>query len=91
MVIQVKIYNDIWKEDKDGRLTKVIKRNVLTSCEIDTENITFLSEVLNSKGNVDKKKCKVILRGSGEPLIINHSYQSISELRKPVKVKGFKR
>ncbi len=91
MVIQVKTYNDVWKEDKEGRLTKVVKRNVITECEIDTENITFLSEVVNSRGNIDKKKCKIILRGSNEPLIINHSYQQISKLRRPIEVKGFKR
>ncbi len=90
MIVELKMSNDIWSEDKHGK-EKLIKKGVVTSCEIDTDLITFCCEVLNGKGNVIKNRCKIIMRGSDQPLVVNHSYRYISDLRKVKPIKGFRK
>jgi hypothetical protein len=91
MIVQLKTSNDVWSEDKEGRLDRLIKKGVIVLCEIETDHITYVSEVINSRGNISKNKCKIIIRGSEVPIIVNHSYQYISKLRQTQIIKGFRR
>ena len=92
MLVELKIPIDLYSEDKEGK-EKLVKRNVITRQYIDTEEIRNPQEVFNTKGNVIKNRCKILLLNVGQ-VLINHSYESIKSLKEETsikipKVKGF--
>lgn len=80
MEIILKIKDNLYKESEDGKIRKLIKKNVITNLNVDTNDILTISDCLNNKGNVIKNYCRIHLREVG-PVIVNHSREQISKLK----------
>lgn len=91
--VTLNVINDLYSEpDKNGK-DKLIKRNIKTRMNIDIDMFEMPIEIINSKGNVVKNKCRIYVRDVG-PMTIAHTWDEIMELKKDIRdhrtiVKGF--
>ena len=69
-----------YQEAEDGKTRKLIKRNVLTNLNIDTNDIISISDVLNNKGSILKNYCRIHIKEI-DPVIVNHSREYISNIK----------
>lgn len=75
--------------DKAGRM-KTIKKNILTRISVNSVNIKNHFEIYDVKGKVINKECRILL-DTGQELIVSHSFDSITNLIKPLEIKGFRK
>lgn len=70
---------------------KLIKKNIIIKHYIDTDDMRTPQEIFNSRGNIQKKRCKVFIKDIG-PVIVEHSYNEIKSLieDKRIVIKGFR-
>ena len=92
MIVELKLKTDIYSQEEKPR---IIKRGVVSRISLDTEDIKYPSEVINTRGNVLKNEVKINVRDIG-PMIVNHSYAYIQKLLKSaepkrITVKGFRK
>lgn len=80
MEVILKIRDNLYQESEDGKTRKLIKRNVLTNLNIDTNDIISISDVLNNKGSILKNYCRIHIKEIG-PVIVNHSREYISNIK----------
>lgn len=92
MIKEFQKIEDIYSQpDKSGQ-QKLIKKNLISSIVLDTNNIQ-LQEFINNKGKIIKNKCTV--KYGNDYYILNHSYKEVkelvfkSELQNPIVVTGF--
>lgn len=78
----------IIKEDFKDPKGKIIKKNISLRTDLNVDAIIDFNEVYNSKGNIIKNKCAVIL-ADNRTLIVSHSFDYIQKLTSKMKVKGF--
>lgn len=64
--------------DKKGK-QKVLKRGIIRRWVFNTEHLSMPSQVINAKGNIDKRSCQVHIQELGF-VIVNHSYEYIKSL-----------
>lgn len=76
--IELKIVSDIISDDEDGS-QKVVKRNIISRCIINLEDITGIAEIITAKGKTYKSITRVQHRDIG-PLVIRGNYDKIKEL-----------
>lgn len=92
MIVELKLKTDIYTP---GENPKLVKRGVVSRMLVDTEDISYPTEVINSRGKVLKNEIKINLKEIG-PVIVNHSYAYITKLvrnnePKRIQIKGFKK
>lgn len=58
---------------------KLFKKGVLTNYYVDSEAIISHQEVLNSKGNIHKNRCRLYIRDIGQ-IVVNHTCEEISQM-----------
>ena len=63
----------------DGPKPKLIKKNLTTFKTVEISDIKYPEQIYNSKGNIVRGKCKIVLKDLG-PTIISHSYEYIDKL-----------
>lgn len=82
MEVQLKIKDDLYGESTDGGKTrgKLIKKNIITSLTINTNDILSVSDILSNKGSVLKNFCRIHIREVG-PVIVNHSHEYINKIK----------
>lgn len=86
MLTTLTIREHLFKEVKGKSVC--IKRNVTYRREIDTNDILEHAEVYNKHGKIIQRVCAIKLKDDSS-VIVNHSFDYISELKRPVTVKGF--
>lgn len=90
MEIILKVKDNLYTESEDGKTRKLVKKNILTSLHIDSNDIIGISDVLNNKGNILKNYCRIHIKEIG-PVVVNHSRDYISNIKQPkFKQIGFK-
>jgi len=78
MTKELQILNDIYSlPDKKGK-QKLIKRNVISRMLINTEDIRFVEEVINKKGNIIKGICSI--KVDSELIRVKHDFNDIKKL-----------
>ena len=77
-MIEIKQIFNLYDEDEKGK-KKLIKKNIILKRQVNINDISNPSQIIGTKGAVVKKKCKIYVKDVGE-LIINHSYEYISDL-----------
>lgn len=80
MEIKLKMKDDIYRDLKDGKTKKLIRKNVESCMNININDIIAISDLINDKGRVDKNYCRIYIREVG-PVIINHSRQYMEKLK----------
>ena len=80
MEITLKIKDNLYQESADGKSRKLIKRNVISNINVDTNDILTTSDILNNRGNIYKHYCRIHLKEVG-PIIVNHSREQITKLK----------
>ena len=86
MVVTLNVLYDVYKTDKSGRQT-LMKKDSEYKKMFETNGL--LAEHYSSKtGVVSKKYCMV--KEGDVYFKLNHKFEEIERLIKPVKVKGFK-
>jgi len=91
MPIQVfKVLTDVYKTDKKG-IQKLIKRNVEYKKMFETNGL-LVEHYLNAKGVPSKKWC-IVKEPNGDDRYfrLNHKFEEIEKLIKPVFITGLKR
>lgn len=85
MKIEINVPVDLMSERN-----KIIRRNIIIKHFVDIEDIKTPQQIFNSKGNIVKNKCKVIIKDLGQ-IIIGHSYEYIKNIieDKRIIIKGF--
>ncbi len=78
MMVEIKQIFNLYDENDKGK-KKLIKKNILIKRQVNVNDISNPSQIINDKGSIVKKKCKIYVKDVGE-LIINHSYEYISDL-----------
>ncbi len=63
---------------------KLVKRNIPTWYYVDSDSIIAHHEILNTKGNIHKSKCKIFIRDIGG-IIVNHSAEYIQKAKETEK------
>lgn len=87
MVITLEVITDIYSQpDKLGK-RKLIKRNVKYNKTFDT-NFLHVQHLIDTKGNLSKKYC-IVLEGENS-YKVNHKFDFVEKLIKPLKIKGFR-
>lgn len=89
MLKELKVLNDIYKQDEEGEVV-LVKKNVITKCFIDISDFTGPVEVINMQGKPYKTRCRIMHKDLGE-LVVNHRYAEIKKLKESKKIIGFKR
>lgn len=86
--IELRIVSDIILDNEDGS-QKVVKRNILSRCIINIEDITGIAEVITAKGKTYKSITRVQHRDIG-PLVVKGNYDKVKELIYKTNKIGFK-
>lgn len=87
MQLRLSVPINLYSEDKKGK-EKLIKRNACTYFYIDSDLILSYQEVLNTKGNVYKNRCKIYIR-SLDPIIVQHSIKDLNLMINAKSIVGF--
>jgi len=85
MKVELKVSMDLINQKN-----KVIKKNCIVRYLLDTDDIQYPQEVLNSKGGVVKNRCRIYVKGL-DTLVVSHGYEYIKNLINSKEIKGFKR
>lgn len=86
--IELKIVSDIITDNEDGS-QRVLKKNVISRCIINLEDVTGIAEVITAKGKTYKSITRVQHRDIG-PLVVKGNYDKIKELIYKTNKIGFK-
>lgn len=80
--IKDNVYEEIEEQVEDKILVKrvLVKKNVITNLNIDTNDILLITDHINSKGNIKKNYCRIHLKEVGQ-ILVNHSRQYVSNLK----------
>ena len=74
---------------ENGELVEICKkRNVVTKRKLETNNIKCIEEHTDNKGRIYRTRCRV--KYEDELIILNHSFEYISKITKPIIIKGFR-
>lgn len=83
MRLEFNILSDVYSIPDNQGNQRIIKRNVLTRMYINTENIKYVEEMINSKGAVVKNNCLIKL-DDGELKRLKHNYENIKNIVDPL-------
>ena len=87
MIVTLKVLTDVYsKPDKNGQ-SKVIKKNQEYLKQFETTGL-LVEHYLNSKGTPSKRWC--VVKQEGEYFRLNHKFEEIEQLTKPITIHGFK-
>lgn len=67
--------------DKKTGTIKIVKRNVVTKISFPESDIYAWEEVVNTKGVVMKKSCRLYLTNDLKEIVVNKSYAEISKIK----------
>ena len=86
MIVKLKVLTDIYSKPDVNVNMKVIKRNVEYHKQFETQGL-LVEHYLTSKGEPSKKWC--IVRVGDEFFRLNHRFEEIEKLTKPIIINGF--
>ena len=86
MVVTLNVLYDIFKADRSGKQV-LIKKDVEYKKMFETNGL--LAEHFSSKNGVVSKKYCMVKEGDAH-FKLNHKFEDIEKLIKPVKIRGFK-
>ncbi len=92
--VTLTVITDLYSDpDKNGK-EKLIKRGIKTKMNIDTDHFDMCTQIINTKGDIVKNKCRILVRDYG-PIVVNHSWEEINDLKNETKhrtqIKGFRK
>ena len=90
MNLTLKIKDNFYTEpDKKGRV-KIIKKDVVTTLDINSTDIVSVSQIVDDNGNLLRDFSRLFIKEMG-PVIVNHSVNEIKRMKEPkVNKIGFK-
>jgi len=87
-----KTVSDLVKEDIEGN-SKVVKKDIITKCQINVDDIICHGEIYNDRGKVLKSMIRIHVKDVGN-FIVKEKFDIIESLRNEVdkrtKIKGYK-
>jgi hypothetical protein len=87
MIVKLQVLTDVYSKPDKAGVSKIVKRNVEYSQQFETQGL-LVSHYITAKGEVSKKWCMV--KVGDEYFKLNHKFEDIEKLTKPIVVNGFK-